>query len=81
MESFHFQSMSIVSISMEIVRHNGKWYKIIPKAYEPEKQTNTVAWSQILDPLLTPEAAYRKFYEQQREDAKVLYPSFRKDAD
>jgi len=66
---------------MDIIRHNGKWFKIIPKSYEPEKQTITVAWSQILKPELTPQLAYKQYFEKQREDAKVLYPSFRKDAD
>jgi hypothetical protein len=30
---------------------------------------------------MKPEEAYRKFFENQREDARILYPSFRKDKD
>jgi hypothetical protein len=32
------------------------------------------------NPEMTPQEAYRLFFEKQREEAKVLYPSFRKDA-
>jgi len=65
---------------MDIYRYQGKWYKISPKSYEPERQTAQVAWSQIREPLITKEEVYRRFFEKQREDARILYPSFRKDA-
>jgi len=61
------------------VRYQGKWYKITPKKFEPEKQTFTIAWMMIKDSSLNPEEAYRQFYKIQREDNKVLYPSFRKE--
>jgi hypothetical protein len=64
---------------MEILRHKTKWYKVHPKAYEPEKQTTQVAWSQIKQPGMTLEEIYRKNFEKQREDSRILYPSFRKD--
>lgn len=64
---------------MEIVRYNKTWYKIVPKPYEPERQTAEIAWMQIKYPDLGKEAAYRKYFEKQREDARILYPSFRKD--
>jgi hypothetical protein len=63
---------------MYIYRYNGKWYKVIQKPYEPERQTVEVAWNQIREKA-KPEVVYRKFYEKQREDARILYPSFRKD--
>lgn len=66
---------------MEIVRYQGKWYKIIPKPYEPERQTYEIAWSLIKQPNLTKEEAYRAWYANEREVVKVLYPSFRKDGD
>lgn len=66
---------------MEIVRYQGKWYKIIPKPYEPERQTYEISWSLIKEPNLTEEDAYRTWYKKQREIVKVLYPSFRKDGD
>lgn len=65
---------------MEVVRYKGKWYKINAKHYEPERQTINVAWAQLREPKLTTEEVYRHFYEKQRSDAKILYPSFRKDA-
>ena len=65
---------------MERIRYKGKWYKINKKPYEPETQTIQVAWLQIRDQL-KPDEAYRKFFENQREDARILYPSFRKDKD
>lgn len=64
---------------MEIVRYNRKWYKINPKQYEPERQTVQVAWAQIREPELTSQEVYRRFFEKQREDSRILYPSFRKD--
>jgi len=64
--------------TMDILRYKGKWYKVTPKAYEPERQTAEVAWLQMREPITTQDA-YRKFYEKQRSDAKILYPSFRKD--
>ena len=60
------------------VRYNGKWYSIIPKSYEPERQTYQVAWTQILTGI-TAEEAYRKYYETLRKEVKVLCPSFRQD--
>ena len=66
---------------MEIVRYQGKWYKIIPKPYEPERQTYEISWSLIKQPDLTEQEAYRAWYKAQREIVKVLYPSFRKDGD
>lgn len=65
--------------AMERVRYNGKWIKIKAKPYEPETQTAKIAWEQIRDPSLGPEEAYRKYYAKQREEVKILYPSFRKE--
>jgi len=61
------------------VRYEGKWYKIQPKRYEPESQTFKIAWMMIRNPALTSEQAYRLYFQEQREDVKVLYPSFRKE--
>ena len=65
----------------QIIRHQGKWFKVVPKSYEPERQTNEIAWSMLREPKLTPPEAYRKWYENERQKAKVLYPSFRKEKD
>ena len=62
---------------IKVVRYDGKWYKIIPKAYESERQTSEIAWALIRTPGLTSEAAYIKWYEKERKEVKVLYPSFR----
>ena len=61
------------------VRYEGKWFKIIPKKYEPERQTNQVAWMQIKEPIITPEEAYRRYFEKSKKESKVLCPSFRQD--
>lgn len=68
------------SWGMEVVRSKGKWFTIKKKPYEPERQSAEIAWLQIREPL-TPQEAYRRFFEKQREDAQILYPSFRKDVD
>lgn len=66
---------------MDIIRYNGKWYKINPKPYEPEKQTYEIAWGLVREPLVVPEDIYKQYFERKRQEAKVLYPSFRKDVD
>ena len=64
---------------MDVVRYQGKWFKIIPKKYEPERQTFEIAWSLVREPLIIPEDVYRNYFTKERENAKVLYPSFRKE--
>jgi len=64
---------------MEVVRYQGKWIRIIPKAYEPERQSYKIAWSMIREPEIYPEAAYKKYFQSMRDEVKVLYPSFRKE--
>jgi hypothetical protein len=64
---------------MEVVRCNGTWVRITPKPYEPERQTHDIAWSMILNPSMNSAEAYRKWYVGEQENAKVLYPAFRKD--
>lgn len=60
------------------IRVQGKWYRIQPRPYEPERQTYNIA-AQIISKNVTPEVAYREWFSQERKDAKLLYPSFRKD--
>ncbi len=64
---------------MQAVRYQGKWYKIVPKPYEPERQTFQIAWNLIREPLIVKEEAYRSWYKAEQENVKVFYPSFRKD--
>ncbi|MFM2010907.1 MAG: hypothetical protein RLZZ479_1298 [Bacteroidota bacterium] len=64
---------------MQAVRYEGKWYKIVPKSYEPERQTFEIAWHLIREPLVAKEEAYRRWFKIEQENVKVLYPSFRKD--
>jgi len=64
---------------MDAIRYRGKWYRINSKPYEPERQTNTIAWMLIREPLVLKEEAYRKYFEKQRQESKVLYPTFNKD--
>jgi len=74
-------SQYLFVIQMDIVRFEGKWYKINPKQYEPEMQTTRVAWAMIREPMIVKEDVYIKYFDTQRKEAKVLYPSFRKDVD
>ena len=65
----------------QVVRYNGKWFKIVAKPYEPERQTIEIAFSMLRDPSIMPPEAYINWFKKEREDAKVLYPSFRKEND
>jgi hypothetical protein len=63
------------NVCNQIIRYKGKWYKIEAKAYEPEEQTFSIAWQTVKgqpDP-------YINMFKNMREDAKLLYPVFRKD--
>lgn len=64
---------------MEAIRYNGEWFKIIPKEYEPERQTREIAWLRIREPMMLSHEAYRQWYANEQKKVKVLYPSFRKD--
>jgi len=65
----------------EVVRYQGKWIRIKAKPYEPERQTAEIAWSMIRDPSIKAPETYRKWFAKEQENAKVLYPSFRKEKD
>ncbi len=62
----------------QVVRHNGRWYKITPKKYEPERQTSEIAWRMILKGEDS-KTAYRNWYADEQKKADIFYPSFRKD--
>jgi hypothetical protein len=68
-----------VYYTMQAVRYKGKWYKIVAKPYEPERQTFQISWNLIRNPSTTKEEAYRAWYRREQEIVKVLYPSFRKE--
>jgi hypothetical protein len=70
-----------LSTQMNIIRNNQSWYKINAKPYEPDRQSQEIAWHLIREPLVIPEDIYKKYFEKQRKQAKVLYPSFRKDGE
>jgi lipocalin len=65
--------------AMDILKYNGRWYKVQKKPYEPEKQTYEVAWMQIKG--IETKEAYRTYFAKQQKEARILYPSFRKDKD
>lgn len=58
------------------IRVQGKWYKVLHKQYEPERQSYNIAYG-IICKGTTSEVAYREWFSQERKDAKLLYPSFR----
>ena len=66
---------------MQVIRYKGKWYKVVPKPYEPERQTYQIAWDLVKKQSSTKEEAYRSWYKREQENVKVLYPSFRKEND
>jgi hypothetical protein len=51
-----------------LVRHEGKWYKIIPKEHESPKITYGVAWLKIKE-----NKGYKEWFESQRKISKILY--------
>lgn len=54
-----------------LVRYNGKWIRIQPRPHEPERMTSDIAWSQVKENL-TPEEAYRAWFEKQRRISRLL---------
>ena len=54
-----------------LVRFQGKWFEIQPKAYEAERMTTDIAWLQIKE-TLTPMDAYRIWFERQRKLSRLL---------
>ena len=54
-----------------LVRFNGRWMKIKSKPFEPERMTTDIAWLQIKENL-SPEEAYRKWFENQRNISRIL---------
>jgi hypothetical protein len=78
-ELFQQVFLQLYKMADPVVRYQGKWYKIKARPYEPERQTFTIAWMMIREPLLLKEEAYRRYFEKQRLEAKVLYPTFNKD--
>ena len=61
---------------MQLVRYKNKWYEIHPKPYEPERQTQKIAWELIKG--IDVNTAYRNMFEEHRTHAKLLY-TIRKD--
>jgi hypothetical protein len=57
--------------SIFLVRYNGRWMKINSREFEPERMTTDIAWMQIKEGL-TPEEAYRRWFELQRRISRVL---------
>ena len=74
-----FLDKASILTKMDIIRNKGKWFKIVPKPYEAESQTTKIAWALAKDDKLTSQEAYLKYFEKQRKEARILYPSFRKD--
>jgi hypothetical protein len=54
-----------------MIRFHGRWMKISPRPYEPERMTTDVAWIQVKEGV-TPQEAYRIWYEKQRTISRFL---------
>jgi hypothetical protein len=52
-----------------VVRYNGKWFKITPKPFEPERMTEEIAWMKVKDPSKT----YADWFKQESNLSKLLY--------
>ena len=78
MESNQQEAMRSAVSRTVVVRYRGTWYRITPKAYEPERQTFQIAWSQIREGK-SPASAYRDWFKSEQNEMKLFYPSFRKD--
>jgi hypothetical protein len=59
------------STSVFLVRYNGNWIQIHSRPFEPERMTTDVAWIQIKEGV-TPQEAYRRWFETQRRISRVL---------
>jgi hypothetical protein len=54
-----------------LIRYNGKWIRIQPRPFEPERMTTDIAWLQIREGM-TAEEAYRAWFEMQRKISRLL---------
>jgi hypothetical protein len=54
-----------------MVRFQGKWVRIRPQPFEPERMTTDVAWLQITQNI-SPQESYRKWFEQRRIISSAL---------
>lgn len=51
-----------------LVRYNGKWFKILPKKFEPERMTEEIAWLKIKE-----NKGYLEWFKRERNLSKILY--------
>jgi hypothetical protein len=58
-------------MSTFLVRFNGEWKTVTLKPFEPERMATDVAWIQIREGL-TPEQAYKRWFEHQRKLSRLL---------
>ena len=61
----------IMEGSTFLVRYNGQWIQIHSRPFEPERMTTDIAWMQIKEGV-SPEEAYRRWFELQRRISRVL---------
>lgn len=54
-----------------LVRHAGRWIRIRPRPYEPERMTTDIAWIQIKEGV-SPQEAYIQWFKQQRQISHLL---------
>lgn len=51
-----------------LVRYNGKWYKVTPKQYESERQTEDIVWLKLKE-----NKDYAEWFKRERNLSKILY--------
>jgi hypothetical protein len=68
---FTYQGVNLAMEDVYIVRYNGKLITIRSRPFEPERMSTDIAWIQIKEEV-TPEEAYRKWFERQRRISRLL---------
>jgi len=68
---FHLLLPYILHAMNPVIRFHSRWMEIRPRPYEPERMTTDVAWIQMKEEV-SPEEAYRIWYEKQRRISRFL---------
>ena len=68
---FTYERVNLAMDCVYLVRYGGKMVTIRSRPFEPERMSTDIAWIQIREEI-TPEEAYRKWFEIQRRISRLL---------
>jgi hypothetical protein len=68
---FTYRGLILSMDDVFLVRYNGKLITIRSRSFEPERMTTDIAWIQIKEDV-SPEEAYRRWFERQRRISRLL---------